>query len=52
MSEIFEMEAENLAARFFSLEFPIDWISKFVSSHGAVVAEVLKISKLLPFILR
>ena len=34
------MEAENLGARFFALEFPIEWISKFISSHSAVEAEV------------
>ena len=40
MSGLFIMEAENLGARFFALEFPVDWISKFISTHSVVVAEV------------
>ncbi len=34
------MEAENLGARFFALEFPVEWISKFISSVSAADAEV------------
>lgn len=40
------MEGEHLGARFFTLEFPIDWITEFISKNSVVVAEVSKIREI------
>jgi hypothetical protein len=39
------MEAEHLGARFFALEFPVVWISKFLKNHSIEESEVRDISK-------
>ena len=39
------MEAEHLGARFFALEFPVDWISKLLKSHSIEQSEARDYSK-------